>query len=116
MRELTRVCFRGPEAEARPSRQVPLLVRAALRKALASFTLDDLTLESDFWRVWREIWCKSLQSWTAPLCFSMRLEGVVVASIEESLVASSMAAPREWRRKLRRFGAMSMEMESFNVL
>uniref|UniRef100_A0A7C9DQG3 Uncharacterized protein n=1 Tax=Opuntia streptacantha TaxID=393608 RepID=A0A7C9DQG3_OPUST len=116
MMELTRVCFRGPEVEARPSRQVALLVRAPLRRALASATLDDLSLDTDFWRASTETWCKSLQSWSDPLCFSMRSEDVVVASTDESFVASSTAAPSEWRRKLRRFGSMSMEMESFNVL
>lgn len=86
--ELTRSGFRGPVAVARPSKQVSLLVRAALRKILASLIFDDLTLETDFCIARSDIWWSSLQSWSAPLCFSMRLKCVVVEKIDDSLFTS----------------------------
>lgn len=52
--ELTRVGFIGPDAESRPSKQVFLLVRAAVRKALASAIFREsgaeLILDIDFSR------------------------------------------------------------------
>ncbi|CAL5390418.1 unnamed protein product [Camellia sinensis] len=92
--EFTRVGFRGPDAKSRPSKQVFLLVRAALRKVLASasfWVLAELTLDTDFCRQDTVIWWRSLQSWTAPLCFSMLLEGPSWENRLDSFPASDKA-------------------------
>ena len=92
--------IRGPDAECRPSKQVFLLVRAAVRKALASANFwesrAELILDSDFFREDIVIWWRSLQSWKAPLCFSMIFE--LLANRLESFPDSDKAIWRDSRR------------------
>lgn len=119
-KELTSFGFRGPEAESRPSKQVFLFVRAALRYAFASASFLELverTRATDLCKDDSVIWWSSLQSWTVPLCFStMLLDCPAVERRLESFPDSEMAVLRDWRRKVRMLGPIFMEMESFNEL
>ena len=94
------LCLRGPDAESRPSKQVFLLVREALRKALASARCFwELMRGMDLFKEDSVIWWSSLQSCKVPLWFSMiLLLFEVMESRSESLLDSEMAVWREWRR------------------
>lgn len=110
--------FSEPVAEFRPSKQVILFVKAALRKVLASVNFLEsgglMTREMDFFKEDSVIWCSSLQSWMVPRCFSTRLEFPDLTKRSESFSDSDMAVFRVWRRKTRVFGLMFMERLSFS--